>query len=499
MRVVDLVCTNNNDKLEFNSKAGTKYTKSMITNLSKYLNNLNNLKENIIKSKNPDVFLSYYNNTSCDLCNNEQAHCKISSTLADPENAHLKLLTFQNGIFNDVITEFTKLGFDILIAGSSGIASVMKKTNTFKGFEPKDMDVYIKCISDNKIKAFDIAVRKAFPNDNVIIIRRPLTLTWWIYDRFDNYKAEIQLNILYVRSWSDVFVVYHSDAVCVGYDVRLKKFVTLTERWNNFIHSYPIIWLTNLNSSQSSEILDSSAKKYSERGFSCYIINVIKDNNNTKENDVIISGGLYSGNENKSIYDKLISTYKKCQDIAINDTIDHLYEKSVFPQYIKIDTLNNNDPFVKRVLNLEYPGGLECPIIMETYSIAVANKNCKHEVSLKAYLFINKFSECPICRVHFEPIIYNSLTGKHNTSFNKKKSIITQHKFVSKGIINGEEKSTTHCNPFSYDLDYMSTNYCSCKECTENNMSNNKFDDDDSINNINNINNNNFPKIEEIE
>ena len=70
---------------------------------------------------------------------------------------------------------------------------------------------------------------------------------------------------------------------------------------------------------------------------------------------------------------------------------------------------------------------------MQKYNIAVANKNCKHEVSLKAYILMNKFIEYPICRTEFNPEIYNILNEKRKE--HKTVKSIKQHYFKFLNII----------------------------------------------------------------
>lgn len=465
MKTIEYQCKKRGDQLEF-KQIGKKYSNNINKMVTRYLQKLNELKENIIKSKNPDEFLSYFNNNPCEICRKEKMNCISNKIFISPTQAYYRLLTFQNGIFGDVIRELEMSNMDVLIAGSSGIASVLKITDKFKGFEPKDMDFYIKNISDEKIRCFDDIIRKVFHEDKIIIVRRPLTLTWWIYDNYDNYKTEIQLNMLSVKSWSEVFVVHHSDLVCVGYDIRSKEFVTLTQRWNNLIQSYPHVWFSNLNSNENMDTLESSAKKYYNRGFDCLVIKVTKDiMKNYNQINLNVSDGINStGMYNISIYDKLVVTYQKCQDIIISDTVHHLYDKFLFPEYIKMDTLTENDRFIKFILEYESPEGQECPIIMEKYNIGVANKNCKHDISLKAYILMKKIKECPICRAKFDPeICYRKRTG-----FIRKEKFIKYHDFTFKNVVSKELENiyNTKCEIFSYNINLIPCiKKCYCKDC----------------------------------
>lgn len=473
MRILELLCkkdnknkNKDNNNLEF-IQIGKKFSDKQMSYISEYLEKLHNLKVDIINSSNPNEFLSFYNNNSCEECKKEKVCCKSDQFFVSPTKAYHRLHTFQNGIFGDIIKYLEKLNIDILIGGSSGLAAILKKSEWFKSFEPTDMDIYIKYITDNKIKLVDDALRQAFPNDKMIIVRRPLTLTWWIYDDDNNYKAEIQLNILYIRSWSEIFVVYHSDMVSIGYEIKTKNFVILTRRWHNFVQGFPFVWITNLNSNERIDILESSAKKYLERGFIPFLIKINNDNNNKNinktnkmDNGEPILSGHHESNE-KLILDKLIKIYHQCQDIAISDTVDYLYTDK-FPRYINIDALNENSEFVKYVLNYEYPNGPICPVTLESYNIAVANKNCKHEVSLKAYILTNTFTECPICRAIFNPYICNTFLP--NKLVTKNKKVIKHHKLNFQSVVPiSSYKDNYMCELFPFDITKIKNSLVSCK------------------------------------
>lgn len=245
-----------------------------IKKISMYLNKLQLLQKSLLISSNPDVFLSEYNNQICSKCKEENIPCKINDILLPSDDAIGKMKTFHNGIFGKIIRQFETLNFSVLIAGSSGIAAVLKKTHDFVGFEPKDLDIYVKDITDEKIILIDKAIRNVFPEDKVLIIRRPLTLTWWIYNKYYKFKMEIQLNVLKIRSWADIFIMYHSDLVSIGYDVGEKKFVTLLFRWEQYINMHPKTYFSNINNTDE-ELIIGAAKKYNRRGFVPIILKIV--------------------------------------------------------------------------------------------------------------------------------------------------------------------------------------------------------------------------------
>ena len=442
MNPIEVACKRNDGKIEFTRTAKNRCSPQTFVALTKYLTQLDSLRTEISKSKNPDVFLSAYNNLPCQTCSNAGITCKAQQILLPNDKAIQKLRTFHNGLFDDVLRRLTESKLEILIAGSSGIASVMRKTALFPGFEPKDIDCYIRQISSAKIKRFDEALRQAFPNERIIIVRRPMTLTWWVFDRNDSHRITVQLNVLYVRSWADVFVMYHSDLVAVGYDVVASRFVTLTKRWQNFINSYPNALFTNINTRGPLGLLEGACRKYVGRGFKAQSVNVVFSGEaSPMEPPVEMSGRGHGDHGTGTLYETLIDSYGKCSDIALSDTIDYLHTKGIVPRYLDLAELTEQDPFVKYVVDFEYPNGVECPITMERYNLAVANRRCRHEVSLKAYILMNTFTECPICRAKFDPWVYNCLseTRPLESDRQEKPVRVRFHRFPGVGTEDGPD------------------------------------------------------------
>jgi hypothetical protein len=226
--------------------------------------------------------------------------------------------------------------------------------------------------------------------------------------------------MLNIISWTDIFIVYHMDCVCIGYEIKSNKFVTLEQRWNNFIVNYPSVYATNLHSQDYLNSLEKSANKYRERGFLVKSLYVYKNMNQYKNRKTIIIESLSGNNNNNTeileitgttIIHKFISVYRLCSDAIISDTIDLLYNDKFddTPDLINYTYLENEHPFMRYVTQFEYPNGYECPIIMEKYNLSVANINCMHDVSLKSFILMNTFKQCPICRKDFRGVIYNIL------------------------------------------------------------------------------------------
>ncbi|AYV75613.1 MAG: hypothetical protein Terrestrivirus2_121 [Terrestrivirus sp.] len=410
--------------------------------LNNYLTGLHNLKKDIKESESPDDFLSLYDNKSCDTCVTNKSMCNKTKYFIDHDGAINRLFTFHNGTFGKILSKFHELDFDILLGGSSGLAAVLKKTHTMKGYEPKDMDIYLKDITDLKITQINQKINEIFPVETykIVIIRRLLTLTWWIFDTKDTDNVmEIQLNMLNARSWADVFVVYHSDVVCVGYDIKKRQLITQTQRWNNFVSSFPNVYVTNLNSHDQPETLEIARQKYSNRGFAITALLVYKNiedkNKKTNGNNEIIDPYGFSGNNEYSktetdLINKLSTTYGNCSDIIISDDIVHMYDRDgSFPPIVDIDDIDKETNFNKFVAEFEYPDGVECPVIFEKHNIMIANSSCMHDVSLKSYILMKKFKQCPLCRKNFVPVMYNALKINRDDAIKKYNTMSKVNKY----------------------------------------------------------------------
>lgn len=431
-----------NDNGSFSDITGkNKYP--LNSKINNYLIGLYNLRKDIKKSETSDDFLSPYNNKPCDKCLADESVCNKTKFFIDHDSAINRLFTFHNSTFGKILNKFHELDFDILLGGSSGLAAVLKKTHTMKGYEPKDMDIYLKDITDLKITQINEKINEIFPTETykIVIIRRLLTLTWWIFDMKDTDNVmEIQLNMLNARSWADVFVVYHSDMVCVGYDIKNRQLITQTQRWNNFVASFPNAYVTNLNSHDQPETLEIARQKYSNRGFIMNALLVYKNiedknkkNDKYNENNVDIYG--FSGNNEYSktetdLINKLSSTYSNCSDIIISDDIAHMYDRNgSFPPIVDIDDIDKEIDFNKFVAEFEYPNGVECPVIIEKHNIMIANSNCMHDVSLKSYILMKKFKQCPLCRKNFTPVMYNAIKTNRDEALTKYSTMSKVNKY----------------------------------------------------------------------
>lgn len=151
----------------------------------------------------------------------------------NPE-ATKKLSKYYSNIYGHLIEKFKETGIDILIAGSSVIGSFPPYD-----YQPNDLDFYVKHLNNKKIIEIDKKIREVFLESKIIIFRKLITITWWIFNpEMTQLHLTIQLNTFQIDSWSDVFIIYHSDFLCIGYETKTNKFVYFKERFNP-------IWLSN--------------------------------------------------------------------------------------------------------------------------------------------------------------------------------------------------------------------------------------------------------------
>ena len=314
------------------------------------------------------------------------------------DEAFNNLCSFKNNIFGIIISNFEKTDLEILIGGSSSLASVVK--DEYK-FEPNDIDIYVKNIDNEKIIKINEILHTIFYDCIVYIVRRPLTITWWIFDEFENIILLIQLNILLINSWTDVFLVYHSDLLCIGYEIQTKKFITLKYRLD-FIKSFdePIFFTNIFNIDNVEQILNAS-NKYGKRNFKTILI--------TEKPKNTFNTLCISGNDRDEIfkYGNIINSFKiyyeNCFDIIIDKNIlNVINEIKNIPRMIDIkyftDDYQNLIKSIEELQINEYKNGkYECPIMLENINIVVENNHCSHFVSL--YVFIKQnIVKCPLCR-----------------------------------------------------------------------------------------------------
>lgn len=405
MRTINIV----NDNGEY--IGDKKYGSSTNTYIIENLKFLDQLRDEISNSIMMDSFLAEYNKIFHELGDK-------TKILSNENVAKHRLFSFHEGLLELLVNELSECNFETMIGGSSGIASVLKRTEIFKGFEPSDIDLYVKNISGEKIITIDNIIRKITQENHIFIVRRPLTLTWWIYDKFENFIAEIQLCSLHINSWAEIFAYYHSNVVSIGYDIKKACFVVLEKRWNNFINEYPNVNIANVPKFSQSNI-EFIGNKYTARGFNCTVINIIDKNvaknivtkKRIKKNTTNVftpSGTTHKTNKtntDKKILPLLKEIYKYCDNVLFSDNISDLVDikNQIFLAYNQFNT-EEEEKYMRCFTCHECDVDNECPITLEKYRTSIFNKNCCHEISLKAGIYVD-IDCCPICRSSYVPYI----------------------------------------------------------------------------------------------
>lgn len=359
---------------------------------------------NVQAEKNRDVFLKSINTiTNNKLRNNHMAQKEL----------------FKNKKIKALCNEFGFDDLDILIGGSTAMAAVYKYAN----FIPNDLDLYMLHVSYDKIIKLEQAIKTVYSDCKIIVIRSIITLTWIIY-KGNTKMNQIQLNILKLHSWADIFVTCHSDITCMGYDVLNQCFVFLKGRWDNIVKN-KVHYFCNVLSCDTAKSLNRAIEKYNERGFKCDIIYV--DNR---------THGINFGISNHtkihvSDEDEELPLSKKIEDyVTPNEIIKHLLEKYkgienifysisakfVFPdkntplcinmwKFSKDEKFND---FIATPSNIKLKCKNEsncncdniCPIELTHHNLFVKNRYCQHSVSLRSYIY-HHLDKCPICRIDF--------------------------------------------------------------------------------------------------
>jgi hypothetical protein len=234
-----------------------------ISSITKYMNETYAIWSDIKNNNTGNNYLIEYN--------------QPSSYFLSSNDACQKLFTFNRGYYGHLIKLIYDNQLPILIGGSSNLAAVMKEESWF----PNDIDIYMKNISYENIISLDNCIKKScsffsYEYPKILLVRKSITLTWIIFSEHLQIIAVIQLNLLNINSWAENFSCYHSDLVCLGYDILNKNFICLGKRWLRFVDNYhhnlnhdkinPIYFCNFLNF-DTPKTLNRSWQKYYKRGF----------------------------------------------------------------------------------------------------------------------------------------------------------------------------------------------------------------------------------------
>lgn len=385
----------------------------MITSTEDLINRLS-IYSQVNTSNDKDTFLGYINTLKNDqLYRNDAATQRL----------------FKNIKIAKLCNEFNFDDLNVLIGGSTAMTAVYKAAN----FIPNDLDLYIKNISYDKLCKVEKAIKKVFSDCRIIVIRNVITITWIIYKN-NNLIYQIQMNILKIHSWTEIFTTYHSDITCMGYDVAKCCFVYLKGRWENILEKDRIHYFCNILNCDTSKSLNKSVEKYISRGFLCKAVFIGEESiNNVTLNKLAPYGqynryrrlinmsdpeadiddfGINDNNTQNGVIKYLLSKYLHIENIFYSTSVKHLFPDTIIPSGInlwKLGKQNEYHDFLIQPSNINLNCKNEkncicdniCPIEMTHHNIFVKNKYCDHKLSLRAYIY-NPINKCPLCRKNFE-------------------------------------------------------------------------------------------------
>lgn len=341
-----------------------------------------------------------------------------------PEEKAFKNLKKNHFLFG-LINKLKLLEIDSLIGGSIPLSCVLKSS-----FETNDIDLYIKNVNLDILLKVENVIKELVKIKELIVVRGPLTITWHLTTIYNDYYI-VQVNILKIESWAELFISYHSDIVCLGYDILKSQFVYLKGRWDNITinksHSFSAIF--NIDNPYT---LKKACGKYKNRGFNCYIDNKYSNVNeqsygysvyfppeslyfssNEYQETVFGHNTLIKGNctlkpivKDELLY-KLCLKYRGCTNIHFGKSVVENYISSIVPisaiGYINPITLEKN------IINSDYVEFFEspqkfkktvkvsCPICFNNYNIEYFIQQACHTIKknvcshLQSSLIFNGF------------------------------------------------------------------------------------------------------------
>lgn len=371
-----------------------------------YLNAITKLNNDIKQSNNPDIFLADY----------QPSIINMSITLPNQYIAKCNLKKQQNGYLGKLIDALETLDMEIMINGTVCFAAIV--TPNSYSFQ-NDVTLHIKNITSRKIIILDEKIRSAFSDYNVCYVRRPFTITWWIYENNNNKSVvlNVSLNLCNVRSWAEVFINNSYDLSSVGYDTLNKKFVVLLERWYNFTSNFYNSYVSNINNFDDLDYLKTIEYDLGMNNMNCIMLYLEKNLN-------IVIKQNKRNSRTTNLFDVLISIYKNINNnIIISDSIDELFESQCpYPYLMDATNLKSDDRFLSFVSKYECADGYECPIVLEKHHYLIANRNCMHDVSMVGFINVNTLTKCPICEKNIDPVMYNFVSEKRNDVIKNKQN-----------------------------------------------------------------------------
>lgn len=290
----------------------------------------------IHKWKNIKLFQNvYYDRSVSDMI--DYLHFLPHEELFGYDEAKKKLLSYNNIKKFISITKLYNL--DILIGGSTPLSCVYKKAN----FVPNDLDIYIKHINKKKLLLIEKIIYRAFNIQEIVVVRNVITMTWYIKLVNDEIFI-VQTNIMEFDQWDQVFVTYHNDLTCIGYEILSDRFICFPNRWKNILKN-KVHYFSNALNGEIEESLKNATQKYIKRGFDCKYI-YYDQSTFYNSSDGTIPKPTSFDNSNLIFYLKEKYFGTKC---VFASTVDKLYYNEENPPHLIIIT---DKKYTKKITNI---------------------------------------------------------------------------------------------------------------------------------------------------
>jgi hypothetical protein len=192
-------------------------------------------------------------------------HVKLNS-----KKKALSKLYLINPYMRTFVKKIRDAGLDMMIAGSAALSCVW----TDAQFMPNDLDVYILDLQSSDIQKFEDVLYQTFDIAYFAVVQNPLTTTFYI-QVFSGAIYSIQLNMFNIKSWAQIFVVYHSNITCIGYEILTNRFLYMLNRFDDVLCD-KVQYFSNILNFDDENSLANASLKYASRGFHCKYIRIAK-------------------------------------------------------------------------------------------------------------------------------------------------------------------------------------------------------------------------------
>jgi NAD(P)-dependent dehydrogenase (short-subunit alcohol dehydrogenase family) len=246
--------------------------------------------------------------------------------------------------FRDFLDEIPpEVGERLFVSGSTTLASVLADPS----FRPDDVDLYTSDSSPRIPVTIDRCVRKIYGSKNLILVKTPYTITWWIHNLesmertsqgdascgtsppssqatrpSNSYNSDsdhcapkrrvrlpktasppisekgsktsspetsgstastnkkpnhpiIQLVLPAVGDFSEVFAGYHSNLVCLGFDLGKRRFYYATDWWSTYVETKKVFFIPHVTTTGEYDRFLMAFDKYVGRGFDCQKLELV--------------------------------------------------------------------------------------------------------------------------------------------------------------------------------------------------------------------------------